>query len=66
MSKPNSARKRWLISQAELETWLDGLAQAQTLIAPREISGVALYHPGPDMTKNLEWAELIAWAKEER
>ena len=45
MSKPNSARKRWLISQAELETWLDGLAQAQTLIAPREISGVALYHP---------------------
>ncbi|MDP2994451.1 MAG: hypothetical protein Q8N46_04925, partial [Anaerolineales bacterium] len=45
MSKSNSARKRWLISQAELETWLDGLAQARTLIAPRQVSGIMLYRP---------------------
>ena len=34
-----------LILQAELDTWLDGLARTQTLIAPREVSGVVLYLP---------------------
>ena len=47
MSKSNSETKYWLISQDELDTWLDGLAHAQalTLVAPREISGVVVYSP---------------------
>jgi sulfhydrogenase subunit beta (sulfur reductase) len=45
MSKSKTTRKRRLISQTELDTWLDGLAQTQTLIAPRDISGVVLYRP---------------------
>jgi sulfhydrogenase subunit beta (sulfur reductase) len=51
MSETN---KRWLISQAELETWLDSTAQSQTLIAPREVSGIVLYRP---VTKSEEVAK---------
>jgi len=37
--------KRWLITQKDLNGWLDSLAQTRTLFAPREISGVLLYRP---------------------
>lgn len=43
MSKPDLNAKSRLISQAELDNWLDGLARTQTLIAPRNVSGVILY-----------------------
>jgi sulfhydrogenase subunit beta (sulfur reductase) len=36
---------RYMISQEKLEAWLDGLAQEQTLIAPRKVSGLVLYRP---------------------
>jgi ferredoxin len=45
MSKTKPNQKRWLISQAELDAWLDGLAREQTLVAPRMVSGVVLYRP---------------------
>lgn len=45
MSKSTAPKKRWLISQAELEAWLDGIANARTLIAPRQESGIILYRP---------------------
>jgi sulfhydrogenase subunit beta (sulfur reductase) len=45
MSEISGAKKSWHISQTELETWLDRMAQMQTLIAPREVSGVVLYRP---------------------
>jgi sulfhydrogenase subunit beta (sulfur reductase) len=35
--------QRWLISQEELNGWLDGLASARTLLAPRQVNGVLLY-----------------------
>jgi sulfhydrogenase subunit beta (sulfur reductase) len=43
MSRSDPDGKHRLISQSELDTWLDSLAQGQTLIAPREVSGVVLY-----------------------
>ena len=54
MSKPKGDKKRWLISQIELETWLDGIANARTLIAPRHVSGIMLYR---QVAKSKE----IAW-----
>jgi len=45
VSKSTAPKKRWLISQAELEAWLDGIANARTLIAPRQESGIILYRP---------------------
>jgi sulfhydrogenase subunit beta (sulfur reductase) len=54
MSKTNADKKRWLISQTELETWLDGIANARTLIAPHTISGIILYR---QVAKSKE----IAW-----
>jgi len=45
MSQPDLNAKSRLISQAELDKWLDGLARTQTLIAPRNVSGVVLYRP---------------------
>ena len=45
MSQPDLNRKSEPISQFELDDWLDGLARAQTLIAPRNVSGVVLYRP---------------------
>ncbi len=63
MGKPNPGKKGWLISQAELETWLDGLAQAQTLAheslrddarCPRCSSVTAAYQKGmEDRLKSL-------------
>jgi sulfhydrogenase subunit beta (sulfur reductase) len=45
MSEISAAKKSWHISQTELEAWLDKMAHMQTLIAPREVSGVMLYRP---------------------
>jgi ferredoxin len=45
VSKSNSNKKHWLITQIELETWLDEIANARTLIAPRMVSGLMLYRP---------------------
>jgi sulfhydrogenase subunit beta (sulfur reductase) len=39
------AKERWLISQVELEAWLDGISNARTLIAPRQVAGILLYRP---------------------
>jgi sulfhydrogenase subunit beta (sulfur reductase) len=39
MAKP----QRWLISPAELNGWLDSLADSRILIAPRAVGGVVLY-----------------------
>ncbi len=55
MSKSLQDNKRWLISQVELESWLDGISNARTLIAPRQVGGVILYQP---VTKS----EEITWA----
>ncbi len=55
MSKSRQDNKqRWLISQLELESWLDGISNARTLIAPHQVGGVVVYHP---VTKS----EEIAW-----
>jgi len=54
MSKSIADKKLWLISQTELETWLDGIANARTLIAPRLVSGIILYR---QVAKSKE----IAW-----
>jgi sulfhydrogenase subunit beta (sulfur reductase) len=45
MRTTNADGKNWLISQAELEAWLDSISNARTLIAPRQISGTVLYRP---------------------
>ena len=45
MEKTNADGKSWLISQAELEAWLDSISNARTLIAPRLVSGTVLYRP---------------------
>jgi sulfhydrogenase subunit beta (sulfur reductase) len=54
MSKSLQDNKRWLISQVELESWLDGISNARTLIAPHMVGGVILYQP---VTKS----EEITW-----
>jgi sulfhydrogenase subunit beta (sulfur reductase) len=41
--KPATDKKRWLISQTELNAWLDGIAEARNLLAPRQVSGIMLY-----------------------
>ncbi|MBI4730653.1 MAG: 4Fe-4S dicluster domain-containing protein [Chloroflexi bacterium] len=43
--RPVEYSQRWTISHKELETWLDGIAAARTLLAPRDVSGVTLYRP---------------------
>jgi ferredoxin len=45
MGKSDSDNKHWLISQSDLESWLDGIANARTLIAPRQVAGLILYRP---------------------
>jgi sulfhydrogenase subunit beta (sulfur reductase) len=40
-----TAKERWLISQIELEAWLDGISNARTLIAPRQVAGILFYRP---------------------
>ena len=58
MSKPDSDKKRWLISQVELEAWLDGISNARTLIAPRQVSGLMLYRPVAK-SNEIDWHGLI-------
>jgi len=55
MSKSVTDNKHWLISQTELESWLDQIANARTLIAPREVAGLTLYRP-------VEKSAEIAWS----
>ena len=45
MGKPDPDNKHWLISQSELESWLDGIANARTLIAPRLEGGLCFIAP---------------------
>jgi len=54
MSEIISKNKRWLISQAELDAWLDGIADARTLIAPRQVSNILLY-------RQVAKSDEIAW-----
>ena len=55
MSKSVPDNKHWLISQTELESWLDQIANARTLIAPREVAGLTLY-------RSVEKSAEIAWS----
>ena len=57
MSNSNTEKKLWLISQAELEAWLDGIADARQLIAPRQISGIELYRP-VSKSDEIDWQGL--------
>jgi sulfhydrogenase subunit beta (sulfur reductase) len=43
MSTSIADKGHWLISQAELEAWLDGISNARALIAPRQVDGVLVY-----------------------
>lgn len=43
MGNARLLHKHWLISRTELEEWLDGIAAARTLVAPRKNNGVLLY-----------------------
>jgi sulfhydrogenase subunit beta (sulfur reductase) len=54
MSKSISNNKHWFISQKDLETWLDEIGSARTLIAPRFISGILLY-------RHIVDSDEIAW-----
>jgi sulfhydrogenase subunit beta (sulfur reductase) len=54
MSKSTTDKKRWIISQTELESWLDGISNARTLIAPRQMGGIVLYRP-------VSKSDEIAW-----
>jgi len=54
MSKSIAEKKHWLISQTELESWLDGIANARTLIAPRQVSGIMRFC-------QVEKSDEIAW-----
>jgi sulfhydrogenase subunit beta (sulfur reductase) len=54
MGLPERTSTRLFISQAELNSWLDDLAANQTLIAPRKIDGVVLYHQAAS-------SQEIAW-----
>jgi ferredoxin len=54
MSAPQTNNKTWLISQATLENWLDSLAKARSLIAPREVDGVLLYRP-VENSRQMQW-----------
>jgi len=44
-----------ILTQAQLVDWLDGLAQEQALIAPRDVAGVLLFRPVENNTE-------IAWS----
>jgi sulfhydrogenase subunit beta (sulfur reductase) len=55
MGKSASDNKHWLVSQTELESWLDDIANARTLIAPRSVAGLLLYRP-------VEKSDEIAWS----
>jgi ferredoxin len=51
MSETTHSKKRWLISQFELNAWLDGIAVARVLIAPRDVSGLTLYRQVENSTQ---------------
>jgi sulfhydrogenase subunit beta (sulfur reductase) len=38
-----TVNERWFVSQAELNDWLDRIAAARNLIAPRDVSGLTLF-----------------------
>jgi ferredoxin len=48
MSEALHPFKRWLVSQTELNDWLDGIAVARNLVAPRDVSGLTLYRQVED------------------
>ncbi len=41
--RPVGDTQRWFVSPQELDAWLDGIAAARTLLAPRQVAGVTLY-----------------------
>ena len=49
-----ASQKTWLISQETLENWLDSLAKACSLIAPRDVDGILLYRPVKD-SRQIKW-----------
>ncbi len=57
MSSFVADNKRWLISQSNLEAWLDGIANARTLIAPYQEGGILLYRP-------VKTSDEIAWNRQ--
>lgn len=46
----------WLISQAELEAWLDGIAAVRKLVATRDVAGVMLYKP-VSSSREIAWGQ---------
>jgi sulfhydrogenase subunit beta (sulfur reductase) len=44
MSKSDTNNERWLVSQSELERWLDYISNGRELVAPRMVDGMLLYH----------------------
>ena len=54
MGTPHRNPLRWITTREELGSWLDDLTGIRTLIAPRDVDGVLLYHR---VTKSDE----IAW-----
>lgn len=54
MGKSIAEKKRWLVSQTEINAWLDGIAEARKLIAPRQVSDIMLYRP-------IAKSDEIAW-----
>ena len=58
MSTPKTDKKHWLISQAELEGWLDGIANERKLFAPRLVTDILLY-------RQVAKSDEIAWYKQE-
>jgi sulfhydrogenase subunit beta (sulfur reductase) len=53
MSKPKD-KNRWLISQEELNGWLDNMATTYRLLAPRQVAGMLLY-------RRVAGSDEIAW-----
>jgi sulfhydrogenase subunit beta (sulfur reductase) len=58
MTEPRLDKKQWLISQRELEAWLDGIAEARTLIAPSLVSRSILYRPVAN-SKEIAWQSRL-------
>jgi sulfhydrogenase subunit beta (sulfur reductase) len=58
MSETSVDKKSWLISKPDLEVWLDGIANARTLIAPRDVSNLMLFRP-------VAKSDEIAWHRQE-
>ena len=57
MTKSTSENRHWLISQDELESWLDDISNARTLISSVRFEGLLLYRP---VAKSSE----ISWSAE--